>query len=112
MKIKIAILLILLLFSLIAAAQTGKVTVEYFYDPGCQKCARASPVIDSLVGYYGDGVVFSKYNILTDEGLAEGKKYALTGIPALVINKQRVISYADYEGNTTKLEELLPTSIA
>lgn len=107
----ISVLLILLLFSLIAGAQTGKVTVEYFYDPACQKCAKASPVIDSVVDSYGEKVNFTKHNIITDEGLAEGKKYALKGIPAVVINKQKVITYDDYGGNTTQLDEFLRKAI-
>ena len=111
MKRIIEVLLILLLFSLIAGAQTEKVTVEYFYDPACQKCAKASPVIDAVVDSYGEKVNFTKHNILTDEGLAEGKKYALKGIPAVVINKQKVISYDDYGGNTIQLDELLRKAI-
>lgn len=87
------------------------VTVEYFYDPACQKCAKAVPVIDSVVNSYGDNVSFSKYNILTDEGLSLAKKYQLPGVPSVVINEQKLISYGDYEGNTTRLEEMLREAI-
>ncbi len=89
----------------------GAVTVEYFYDPACQKCAKAAPVIDSVVKSYGDNVSFSKYNILTDEGLSLAKKYQLLGVPSVVINEQKLISYGDYDGNTTRLEEILRDSI-
>lgn len=87
------------------------ILIEYFYDPACQKCAKAAPVIDSVVNSYGDNVSFSKYNILTDEGLSLAKKYQLPGVPSVVINEQKLISYADYDGNTTRLEELLRDSI-
>jgi cytochrome c biogenesis protein CcdA len=87
------------------------VTVEYFYDPACQKCAKAAPVVDSVVSSYGDRVSFSKYNILTDEGLSLARKYQLPGVPSVVINEQKLISYSDYEGNTTLLEEILTDSI-
>jgi cytochrome c biogenesis protein CcdA len=87
------------------------VTVEYFYDPACQKCAKAVPVVDSVVTSYGDRVSFSKYNILTDEGLSLARKYQLPGVPSVVINEQKLISYSDYEGNTTLLEEILTDSI-
>lgn len=87
------------------------VTVEYFYDPACQKCAKAAPVVDSVVTSYGDRVSFSKYNILTDEGLSLARKYQLPGVPSVVINEQKLISYSDYEGNTTLLEEILTDSI-
>jgi len=91
--------------------KNGEVTVEYFYDPACQKCAKAAPVIDSVVSSYGDNVSFSKYNILTDEGLSLATKYQLPGVPSVVINGQKLISYSDYEGNTTLLEEILKDSI-
>ena len=87
------------------------VRVYYFYDPACVKCGKASPVIESVVNSYGNRVNFSKYNILTDVGLALAKKYQLPGVPSLVINEQKLISYSDYEGNTTKLEMILRDSI-
>jgi cytochrome c biogenesis protein CcdA len=89
----------------------GTVIVEYFYDPACQKCAKTAPVIDSVVNSYADNVSFSKYNILTDEGLSLATKYQLPGVPSIVINQQKLISYSDYEGNITRLEELLKDSI-
>ena len=87
------------------------VTVEYFYDPACQKCAKAAPVINSVVNSYGDNVSFSKYNIITDEGLSLARKYQLPGVPSVVINEQKLISYGDYEGDMTRLEEILRKAI-
>ena len=89
----------------------GTVVVEYFYDPACQKCAKAAPVIDSVVKSYGGMVSFSKYNILTDEGLALATKYRIPGVPSVIVNEQNLISYGDYEGNTTLLGEILRSSI-
>ncbi len=106
----VVLLLFALLFSLVSHAQ-AKVSVEYFYDPACQKCAKASPVIDNVTTSYDDKVNFSKYNILTDEGLLLAKKYQLPGVPSVVVNKQTLIAYEDYEGNTSKLEMLLRDAI-
>jgi cytochrome c biogenesis protein CcdA len=97
------------------APKTGEnqsaVTVEYFYDPACQKCAKASHVIDNVVNSYGDGVSFSKHNVLVDEGLELARKYKLPGVPSVVINGQQLIAYGDYDGDIGKLEELLRTAI-
>lgn len=87
------------------------VTVEYFYDPACQKCSKAAPVIDSVVISYGQKVSFSKYNVLADDGLSLAKKYQLPGVPSVVINEQKLISYEDYEGDMTRLEEILREAI-
>lgn len=107
----LAVLLLVMLLSFISNAQTGKVSVEYFYDPACPKCAKASPVIENVINSYGDKVVFTKYNVLTDEGLELAKKYQLPGIPAVVINKEKLIAYGDYNGDTAKLETILKEAI-
>lgn len=89
---------------------TGSVTVEYFYIPGCQKCEKATPVIENLMSSYGGRVNFLKYNA-NEEGRGLAIKYRIPGTPSVVINKGRLISYEDYEGDTAKLEELLKDSI-
>lgn len=113
MKKLISILTIaILFFSLVAVGQTEKrVNVEYFYDPSCPKCIKAGPVIDDVINSYGEQVDFVKYNIGTDEGLAIGKKYQVSGIPYIVINKSIHIGYKDYDGHLPKLDTLLRESI-
>jgi cytochrome c biogenesis protein CcdA len=87
------------------------VTVEYFYDPACLKCAQATPVVEIVVNSYGERVVFSKYDVLTNEGLELAKKYRLPGVPSIVINKAKLIAYEDYNGDTARLEALLKEAI-
>jgi cytochrome c biogenesis protein CcdA len=86
------------------------VTVEYFYIPGCQKCEKATPVIENLMSSYGGRVNFIKYNA-NEEGRELAIKYQIPGTPSVVINKGRLISYNDYNGDTAKLEELLKEAI-
>ena len=90
---------------------TQAVTVEYFYDPSCSKCEQATPVVENVVNSYGEKVVFSKYNVLTNEGLLLAKQYSLPGVPSIVINKEKIISYDDYNGDTAKLAALLKAAI-
>ncbi len=91
-------------------ASAGVVTVEYFYIPGCQKCEKATPVIENLMNSYGARVNFIKYNA-NEEGRELAVKYQIPGTPSVVINKRKLISYNDYNGDTAKLEELLKNSI-
>jgi cytochrome c biogenesis protein CcdA len=91
-------------------ASAGVVTVEYFYIPGCQKCEKATPVIENLMSSYGGRVNFIKYNA-NEEGRELAIKYQIPGTPSVVINKGRLISYNDYNGDTAKLEELLKEAI-
>ncbi|MCK5661646.1 MAG: DUF11 domain-containing protein, partial [Methanosarcinales archaeon] len=110
------ILISIFLLSLLAppvlaapATPTGQspVHVEYFFDPACQKCAKAFPVIESIVVEYGDVVFFEKVDVTTDEGFQRGKSYGIFGVPSLVIDDTAMISYHDYDGDTELLESLM-----
>lgn len=87
-------------------------SIEYFFDPACQKCAKVFPTIDKIVKYHGDEVTFSKYNVKTDEGLELARKYKIPGIPSIVINEKKLIAYDDYDGDVSELETLLNDAIA
>ncbi|MCZ7401486.1 MAG: sulfite exporter TauE/SafE family protein [Candidatus Methanoperedens sp.] len=91
---------------------TNIVTVEYFYIPGCAKCEKATPVIEKVISSYGSMVNFIEYNA-NEEGSKLAIEYQIPGTPSVIINKnpQRLISYENYNGNTSKLENLLRDEI-
>ncbi|KCZ73080.1 cytochrome c biogenesis protein [Candidatus Methanoperedens nitroreducens] len=105
----LAVFFLAILISLISSAQIEKVSIEYFYDPACKICERASPIIDRVVNSYGDRISFTKYDIHTDEGLELAKKYQIPGVPSFVINKDR--DRIIYEKDTAKLEAILKEAI-
>ena len=88
------------------------VTVEYFYIPGCLKCEKATPVVENVIISYGSMVKFLKYNA-NEEGRELAIKYQLPGVPSVIINedKEMLISYESYGGDTAKLETLLREAI-
>ncbi len=88
------------------------VTVEYFYIPGCSKCEKATPVVEAVIKTYGSRVNFTEYNA-NEEGRGLAIKYGIPGTPSVVINgdKERLISYENYNGDTAKLETLLREEI-
>ncbi len=88
------------------------VTVEYFYIPGCQKCEKATPVVENVISSYGGMVNFLKYNA-NEEGRELAIKYQIPGVPSVVINrdKERLISYENYGGDIAKLTTLLKEAI-
>ncbi|MCX9025476.1 MAG: sulfite exporter TauE/SafE family protein [Candidatus Methanoperedens sp.] len=88
------------------------VTVEYFYIPGCSKCEKATPVIEAVIKTYGGKVNFTEYNA-NEEGTGLAIKYGIPGTPSVVINrnKEMLISYENYNGDTAKLEMLLREAI-
>jgi cytochrome c biogenesis protein CcdA len=91
---------------------TNIVTVEYFYIPGCAKCEKATPVIEKVISSYGSMVNFIKYNS-NEEGRSLAIEYQIPGTPSVIINKnpQRLISYESYNGDTSKLENILRDEI-
>ena len=93
---------------LLTGLAQAAVSVEYFYEDGCLKCAQASPVIGDVVSNYPD-TNFSSYEIKSAFSLA--KSYGVTTVPAVVVNGSIVISYNDYEGDTNKLASMLTKAI-
>jgi len=91
---------------------TNIVTVEYFYIPGCAKCEKATPVIEAVMSSYGGKVNFIKYNS-NEEGRSLAIKYQIPGTPSVIVNKnaQRLISYESYNGDLSKLENILRDEI-
>jgi cytochrome c biogenesis protein CcdA len=91
---------------------TNIVTVEYFYIPGCVKCEKATPVIEAVMSSYGSMVNFIKYNS-NEEGRSLAIEYQIPGTPSVIINKnaQKLISYETYNGDTSKLENILREEI-
>ncbi|HID26436.1 MAG TPA: DUF11 domain-containing protein [Methanosarcinales archaeon] len=87
------------------------VHLEYFYDPACAHCAKASPVIDSIIEEYGSKLVSDKYNIKTDVGRQKAKEYGLRGIPTVVIESVDFVEYDDYQDDLVKLKSILKSKI-
>jgi len=88
------------------------ILVEYFYITGCQKCEQATPVVEAMMKSYGSRVKFIKYNA-KEEGRDLAIKYSIPGTPSIVINKdsKNLISYENYNGDTSKLKEVLKVGI-
>ena len=91
---------------------TNIVTVEYFYIPGCAKCEKATPIIEKVISSYGSRVNLIKYNS-NEEGRSLAIEYQIPGTPSVIINRnpQKLISYESYNGDTSKLENILRDEI-
>ncbi|MCZ7382833.1 MAG: sulfite exporter TauE/SafE family protein [Candidatus Methanoperedens sp.] len=98
--------------SLSTTLSGNAVRVEYFYIPGCSKCEKATPVIEAVIKTYGGRVNFTEYNA-NEEGRGLAIQYGIPGTPSVIINrdKEKLISYENYNGDTAKLETLLRDSI-
>ena len=107
-------LLVVILFIAPSTGQPDRIEIEYFYEDGCSKCAHTSPVLNDVVGRYNNVSVY-KYEILTEyDGVAgydRMKVYGVYTVPVIVINRQTLITYSNYDGNASLLEALLVNGI-
>ncbi len=103
------LLLLLLAGSVVACAQNTilPVEVDYFYEEGCLKCQQALPLIEEVTNGYGCNL--TSHEIISSYELARG--YGISVVPAVVVDGQTVITYNDYNGNTTLLKDLLTQAI-
>ncbi|MDF1532647.1 MAG: cytochrome c biogenesis protein CcdA [Methanosarcinales archaeon] len=110
----IIVVLFLVLFIVPSTGQPDRIEIEYFYEDGCSKCARTSPVLNVVSARYTNLTVY-EYEILTEyDGVAgydRMKVYGVYIVPAIVINRRTLITYSDYDGNTSLLEALLVDGI-
>lgn len=97
-----------------AHGEPGGVVVDFFYEDGCSKCSQAAPILDDVTGRYAN-ITYSRYEVTVvydgTTGYDRMKVYGVYSVPAVVINRQLVIRYSDYDGNETLLEELLVRGI-
>lgn len=112
---KQTLLAVFTLFSLITAVNVGAcaqnttsaIVVDYFYEEGCLKCQQALPVIEEVTNTYGNNL--TSHEIISSYELARG--YGISVVPAVVVDKRIVITYSDYQGDTTLLKDLLTKAI-
>ena len=62
----------------------GPVLVDY-WAPWCGPCKMVAPILEQLVGEYGDKLTIAKLNI--DDNPETPKKYGVRGIPTLTVFK-------------------------
>ena len=107
MKYKIVSFLTLLFVLLVVGTvhASDKVAVEYFYIPGCEDCAKVSPLIREINSSYVDQVTVEWVDVETYEGLNRFTAYNFTEVPAVMINHE----YRILEGEITaeKLKEVI-----
>jgi cytochrome c biogenesis protein CcdA/glutaredoxin len=101
---KVFALALILLIIAAPVVHAESTTLFYFYENGCLKCEKASPVIENVLVIYND-INYSKYEISSSFSLA--RQYGVTTVPAVVINQSVLIEYDDYGGNTDLLNELI-----
>ena len=66
--------------------QADKPVMVDFWAPWCGPCRAIAPVIEELVGTYGDKVKFTKCNV--DDNQVTPGKFGIKSIPTLIFFKE------------------------
>ena len=66
--------------------QADKPVMVDFWAPWCGQCRAIAPVIEELVGTYGDKVKFTKCNV--DDNPVTPGKFGIKSIPTLIFFKE------------------------
>ncbi len=99
-----------LVLSVLIAPVSGLVIVEYFQQPGCTYCEKTDPVIDAIGMEYGNRIVLEKIGVSDRDGFRLLMSYGVTEIPVVVINRNRVLTYAEITPVRLREEILLAES--
>ncbi|HOK58716.1 MAG TPA: cytochrome c biogenesis protein CcdA [Methanothrix sp.] len=77
--------------------------------PGCAKCAAAHRVLDDVLSSHGD-VHIQEYTYTSEEGRKIIKEFRVKDVPSIIIDGS-VIGYRDYDGNESRLRELIKSAL-
>lgn len=77
--------------------------------PGCVKCAAAHRVLDDVLSGYSEMRV-QEYTYTSEDGQRIIKEFKVKDIPSIIIDGS-VIGYRDYDGNESRLRELILSAL-
>ncbi|MGD9911349.1 MULTISPECIES: cytochrome c biogenesis protein [Methanothrix] len=77
--------------------------------PGCAKCAAAHSVLEDVLSSYED-VHIQEHTYTSEEGRKIIKEFRVKDIPSIIIDGS-VIGYRDYDGNESRLRELIISAL-
>jgi cytochrome c-type biogenesis protein len=92
---RLLVIFIVMVLAIVIAPVSGLVIVEYFHQQGCTNCVNTDPLIDAVRIQYGDRVSVDTIEIDDRAGIRLLMSYGVTEIPVVVINRNRVLSYAE-----------------
>ncbi|MDM7934136.1 MAG: cytochrome c biogenesis protein, partial [Methanothrix sp.] len=77
--------------------------------PGCTKCAAAARALDEVLTDRKE-IQVVELNFYSDEGKKVIREHKAKDVPAIIIGDS-VVNYRDYEGNVTRLKELINAAL-
>ncbi len=85
------------------------VTLEYFYEDGCDTCDALKPSLALLKEKYGSALVVEEIDVFTSEGWDRFSGYGFLKTPSVVINGDSLVEYpkTTYE----RLDELISSAM-
>lgn len=95
--------------SLCPAYASDSLDISVITSPGCTKCAAAERVLEDVLKDY-ENKSFHEVLFSSQEGHRIIKEHNARDVPSIIIGNS-VIGYKDYDGDETKLEELIRAAL-
>ena len=87
--------ILVVIFFVVVQPVSGIVILEYFHQHGCINCEKIDHLIDSLWAQYRDRVAAESIEIDDRAGANLLISYGVMEIPVVVINRNKVLSFAE-----------------
>lgn len=98
-----------LAMSLLPATASDDLQINIITSPGCTKCAAAERVLTEVLADYKSSP-FEEVIFSSEEGHRIIKERRASDVPSIIIGNS-LIGYKDYDGDETKLEELIRAAL-
>ena len=85
------------------------VTLEYFYEDGCDACVAFKPSLALLKDKYGSALVVEEIDVFTAEGWDKFSGYGFLKTPSVAINGESLVEYP--ETTYERLDELITSAM-
>ena len=80
---------------LLMPVKAEKISIIFFYTPGCDHCAQVEEWLEELKAEYGEDISIRYVDVLNKEGWDEFKSYQFSVTPAVVVNEEIRLQFMD-----------------
>jgi len=88
-------IVIMLTGLLLMPVKAEKISIIFFYTPGCDHCAQVEEWLEELKAEYGEDISIRYVDVLNKEGWDEFKSYQFSVTPAVVVNEEIRLQFMD-----------------
>jgi len=98
------------IIEIITSPSKDAVTLDYFYEEGCEACDAFKPHLQQLKDKYGEQLIIMEHDVFTSEGWDLFSSYGFTITPSVAINAESFVEHP--ETTYERLDELIENALS